>query len=203
VNAPTRAPRRTQAERREQTIGRVIEATISALCELGYTRTSVTEIGARAGVSQGGIFRHFDTRLDIVVAAAAEVARRQLSSFGGRVIATDGSLRAILELTRAAARAPINAAWHELLSAARTDADLRARLDPMITNYYAEIIDLARAQPALAGVPSNLLEPLVLMVIHAFDGEALATVVHPAPQLDAVTLDLMATMLDGLSRSTE
>ena len=201
MSAPTRAPRRTQAERREQTIGRVIDATIAALCELGYTRTSVTEIGTRAGVSQGGIFRHFDTRLDIVVAAAAEVAQRQLSVFGALVAETDGSVRAILELTRAAARAPINAAWHELLSAARTDADLRGRLEPMITDYYAQIINLAKDQPSLQAVPAELLEPLVLMVIHAFDGEALATVVHPAPDLDTITLDLLEAMLTALAPS--
>jgi AcrR family transcriptional regulator len=190
--------RRTQAERREQTIGRVVGATIEALCELGYTRTSVTEIGRRSGVSQGGIFRHFDTRLDIVVAAAVEVARRQLTTFGQLLAGTDGSLRTILELTRAATRAPINAAWHELLSAARTDAELRARMDDLIVGYYAEIIALARTQPALAGVPEGLLEPLVLMVIHAFDGEALATVVHPQPALDKLTLDLLEAMLTTL-----
>lgn len=198
MSAPAAAPRRTQAERRGQTIGRVVDATIAALCELGYSRTTVTEIGQRAGVSQGGIFRHFETRLDIVVAAAAEVARRQLASFGARVATTDRSLRAILELTRAAAREPINAAWHELLSAARTDAELRARLEAMITGYYAEIVAVARRQPVLAPVPDDLLEPLVLTVIHAFDGEALATVVHPQPTLDAVTLDLLEAMLTRL-----
>jgi AcrR family transcriptional regulator len=194
----TTVVRRTQVERREQTIGRIVDATIDALCELGYTRTSVTEIGSRAGVSQGGIFRHFDTRLDIVVAAAQEVARRQLVTFTGLLARTDGSLRTILELTRAATRAPINAAWHELLSAARTDTELRSRMNSLITNYYAEIIGLARVQPALAAVPAELIEPLVLTVIHAFDGEALATVVHPQPALDAITLDLIEAMLTGL-----
>ncbi|MCW2497951.1 helix-turn-helix domain-containing protein [Jatrophihabitans sp.] len=200
MSAPARRgpARRTQAERREQTIGRIVDATIEALCELGYTRTSVSEIGQRAGVSQGGIFRHFDTRLDIVVAAAAEVAARQLTTFGSLLADTDGSLRTILELTRAATRAPINAAWHELLSAARTDAELRGRMETLITGYYAQIVDLARAQPALAAVPTEVLEPLVLTVIHAFDGEALATVVHPQPELDAVTLDLLEAMLTAL-----
>jgi AcrR family transcriptional regulator len=193
------APRRTQQERREQTIARVVDATIDALCELGYTRTSVSEIGARSGVSQGGMFRHFETRLDIVVAAAAEVARRQLSTFGELLAGTDGSLRTILELTRSATRAPINAAWHELLSAARTDAELRARMDALITGYYAEIIALARTQPALDRVPADVLEPLVLMVIHAFDGEALASVVHPQPALDTITLDLLEAMLTSLT----
>jgi AcrR family transcriptional regulator len=193
------APRRTQQERREQTIARVVDATIDALCELGYTRTSVSEIGARSGVSQGGMFRHFETRLDIVVAAAAEVARRQLSTFGELLAGTDGSLRTILELTRSATRAPINAAWHELLSAARTDAELRARMDALITGYYAQIIALARTQPALDRVPADVLEPLVLMVIHAFDGEALASVVHPQPALDTITLDLLEAMLTSLT----
>ena len=196
----TSAPiRRTQQERREQTIGRIVDATIEGLCELGYVRTSVTEIGTRAGVSQGGIFRHFDTRLDIVVAAAAEVAARQLTTFGELLVGTDGSLRTILTLTRAATRAPINAAWHELLSAARTDAELRARMDALIAGYYAQILALARAQPALSTVPDNLLDPLVLMVIHAFDGEALAAVVHPQPALDDVTLDLLEAMLVALT----
>lgn len=194
----TATVRRTQVERREQTIGRVIDATIDALCELGYTKTSVTEIGVRAGVSQGGIFRHFDTRLDIVVAAAAEVADRQLKTFSAMLAETDGSLRTMLELTRAATRAPINAAWHELLSAARTDAELRERMSTQISGYYAEIIALARAQSALAAVPDDLLRPLVLTVIHAFDGEALATVVHPEPATDATTLDLLEAMLTAL-----
>jgi AcrR family transcriptional regulator len=199
----TATVRRTQVERREQTISRIVDATIEALCELGYTRTSVTEIGARAGVSQGGIFRHFATRLDIVVAAAQEVARRQLDGFSALLLDTDGSVRAILELTRAATRAPINAAWHELLSAARTDVDLRERMGELITGYYDQIIDLARAQPALAPVPAELLRPLVLTVIHAFDGEALATVVHPEPVLDAVSLDLIEAMLTGLLAAGE
>jgi AcrR family transcriptional regulator len=199
----TATARRTQQERREQTIGRVIDATIEALCELGYTRSSVTEIGQRAGVSQGGIFRHFDTRLDIVVAAAAEVARRQLSTFGTLLGDTDGSLRTILELTRAATRAPINAAWHELLSAARTDTELRSRMEELITGYYAQIVALARVQPALAAVPAEILEPLVLTVIHAFDGEALATVVHPQPDLDTITLDLIEAMLSALASPSD
>jgi hypothetical protein len=69
----------------------------------------------------------------------------------------------------------------------------------MITDYYGQIINLATQQPSLQSVPSELLEPLVLMVIHAFDGEALATVVHPSPQLDTITLDLLEAMLTTLS----
>ena len=71
-------------------------------------------------------------------------------------------------------------------------------MDTLITGYYAQIIELARTQPALSTVPAAVLEPLVLMVIHAFDGEALAAVVHPQPELDGVTLDLLEAMLSAL-----
>ena len=65
------AVRRTQAERREATIGKLVEATIGCLAELGYSGTSTGAICKRAGVSQGGMFRHFGTRLELIAAAAA------------------------------------------------------------------------------------------------------------------------------------
>ena len=176
---------------------RVVDAAIAALGELGYARTTVTEIGARAGVSQGGMFRHFATRLDVVVAAAEAVCERQLADFRVALARTDGSVRALLALTRAACRAPINAAWHELLGAARTDAELRARLEPTVARYYARILDLAREQPALDAVPDELLPTLVMTVIHAFDGEALARVVHPEPDQDELRLALFERLISG------
>lgn len=192
------SPRPTQRQRRERTIGRILDATVEALGEVGYSRTTVTEIGARAGVSQGGMFRHFDTRMDVVVAAAEAVCERQLAEFRERLRATDGSVRALLELTRAACRAPINAAWHELLGAARTDAELRARLRPTVARYYGRILDLAGEQDALAAVPPALLPTLVMTVVHAFDGEALARVVHPEPALEDARLELFERLLDAV-----
>jgi AcrR family transcriptional regulator len=191
-------PRPTQEQRRERTKKLVVDAAIEALGAVGYARTSVTEIGARSGVSQGGMFRHFATRLDIVVAAGEAVGERQLANFRARLSRTDGSVPALLELTRAACRAPMNAAWHELLSAARSDAELRTRLEPIVARYYARIVELAREQPALAAVPDDALSPLVMTVIHAFDGEALARVVNPQPELDEARLALLEAMLRSL-----
>ncbi len=187
--------RPTQQQRRERTMARVVDATIEALAEVGYARTTVTEIGARAGVSQGGMFRHFDTRLDVIVAAAEAVCERQLTDFRRRLAGSDATLRALLELTRDACRAPINAAWHDLLFAARSDAELRARLEPTVSRYYTRIVELAREQPPLRPVPDELLTTLVMTVIHAFDGEALARVVHPQAELDAARLDLLEQLL--------
>ncbi|MGW0249584.1 helix-turn-helix domain-containing protein, partial [Nocardia goodfellowii] len=67
--------RRTQAERSATTIAKLVDATIEAIEQVGYHSTSLGEISSRAGVSKAAIFRHFDSRMDLVVAAADEVRR--------------------------------------------------------------------------------------------------------------------------------
>ncbi|MGU3432260.1 TetR/AcrR family transcriptional regulator [Actinomycetes bacterium M1A6_2h] len=188
----------SQQERRTETIGRLLDATISALCEKGYGATTVNEIVTRAGVSSGALFRHFDTRLDLVVAAADEVRRRQfvefrhgLSAFG------NASVEHCLTLLRAACRAPINGAWYELLTAARSDLELRERLRPFTIRYHEEISQLARTLPIAGTVDATHLETVIFTVVHLLDGEALAAVVHPQPEQEAARLEMVAHLLRG------
>ena len=132
---------RTQQERREATIGRILDATVAALGEVGYTATTIAEVCSRSGVSSGGVFRHFPTRLDLMVAAADEVRKRQFEKYReglarlGVIDRSYESVLASLQLVRSACRAPINAAWYELLGAARTDPALRERLEPLAARY--------------------------------------------------------------------
>ena len=79
TTAPT--PRRTQAQRREGTIGALLEATVTCLTERGYAATSTAAVCAEAGVSQGALFRHFPTRQALLVATAEHVAHRNVAAF--------------------------------------------------------------------------------------------------------------------------
>ncbi|OZC94897.1 TetR family transcriptional regulator [Rhodococcus sp. 06-235-1A] len=188
----------SQQQRRTETIGKLLDATIASLCEKGYAATSVSEIVSRAGVSSGAMFRHFDTRLDLIVAAADEVRRRQfvefrrgLSGFGS------ASIEHCLELLRAACRAPINGAWYELLTAARSDEELRERLQPFTVRYHEQIGELARALPVAGVIDPRHLETVIFTVVHLLDGEALAAVVHPQPEQEAMRLRMIAHLLRG------
>ena len=71
---------RTQQQRREETVGRLLEACIDTIIEVGYARASAAVITKRAGVSVGALFRHFETMGDFMAATASEVLRRQLES---------------------------------------------------------------------------------------------------------------------------
>ena len=194
----TTAPRRTQSQRREATISALVDAAVAALGEVGYARTTTNEIARRAGVSQGGLFRHFESRLDVILAAADAVRARQFVDFrAGLASMSDFEVAEVVRLLRRATRAPINAAWYELLVAARTDAELRQRLEPLAERYHEEIIELGRALPIAASMPTVELDTIVLGIVHMLDGEALTATVFPHPEQEDVRVEQLVRILAG------
>src|ERR1700756_2613548 len=143
---------RTQQERREQTVGRLIDACIDTIIEVGYAKASAAVITKRAGVSVGALFRHFETMGDFMAATAAEGLRRQLESVTKQLaeIPSDGpALEAALMILRDLTSGPRNAVLYELLVAARTDEKLKATLQDELGQYAEKIIDAARTMPGI------------------------------------------------------
>lgn len=52
----------------EQTRSRLIEAAADVFAEAGYTGASIQAIASRAGVTSGTIYRHFDSKADLLLA---------------------------------------------------------------------------------------------------------------------------------------
>ena len=123
--------RRTQAERRAATRTALLDATLSCLVDLGYAATTTTEICRRAGVSQGALFRHWDTKADLLTHAVEvlfgrlfDAYRDQLDEVADADDRIAAGVRALWDLYR---RPDLLAAL-ELYVAARTDPDLRTAL---------------------------------------------------------------------------
>ncbi|QVI20681.1 TetR/AcrR family transcriptional regulator [Nocardia tengchongensis] len=187
--------RRTQAERTASTKAALVDATIETIAEIGYHRASLGEICTRAGVSKGGLFRHFDSRLALVVEVAEEVGRRHLAGF--RALG-DAPVGEMLALTRSQSRARINAVWFELLIAARTDAELREQLTPVAARLYAAVDELAVVPSSGAGVDPALLRLMGTSLVHMFDGEAVLREVLPRPELEDARLQAAIELSNAL-----
>lgn len=187
--------RRTQAERTASTKAALVDATIETIAEIGYHRASLGEICTRAGVSKGGLFRHFDSRLALVVEVAEEVGRRHLAGF--RALG-DAPVGEMLALTRSQSRAQINAVWFELLIAARTDAELREQLTPVATRLYAAVDELAVVPSSGAGVDPALLRLMGTSLVHMFDGEAVLREILPRPELEDARLQAAIELSNAL-----
>jgi AcrR family transcriptional regulator len=125
---------RTQAERREQTRTALLDATIDCLVEIGYARTSVQEICARAGVSKGAVQHHFSAKAELMAAAVAHLTtrlRNQLTvSLDTLPNGADGIPTAI-DLVWEGYSGTLSKAVTELWVAARTDPELRAAIRPV------------------------------------------------------------------------
>jgi AcrR family transcriptional regulator len=152
-------PRKTQAERTAATRAALLEATVHALAEHGYAGASTTEIARRAGVSRGAQLHHFPSKLDLVAAALDHVfavgEAEFRAGFSARPPADRNQGAAIDELWRIF-RGPRQAAVTELLTAARTDPELRplARrvlrdFESSITEIYAEVVPGAAADETI------------------------------------------------------
>lgn len=166
--------RRTQAERRGATIRALLDATAASLAEQGYAATSTAAVCARAGVSQGALFRHFPTRQALLVATAEHVAVRNVEAFRALVdedVATAEGLTRVLAHLRQVVLAPANQTWRELLVAARSDADLRAAMLPARLSLQEQMYAVATE---LWGdrLPPDDLAAVLSIVVNMLDGLA-------------------------------
>ncbi len=199
---PVRRPvRRTQADRREGTIRKLLDAATGSLIEVGYSETSVQEICARAGVSHGGLFRHFPSREALMVAVGADLGQQLLAGYRRQLeTLTDRKepLRMALELLRKTCRSPLNQALYELAMASRTNPRLRKAIAPMTAAYHKDILRLARQLlPELAAALGDRFEVLLDTVLAIFDGEQLHRFLIKKPAIEEARLDLLL----GLVRS--
>lgn len=133
VKEPQRG-HRTQAERSEQTRTALLDATIECLIELGYARTSVHEICARAGVSKGAQQHHFSTKAELMASAVEHLTRR----ISAEMLAEADQLPRGTDLVDAGIdhiwrgfSGTLAEAFMELWVAARTDPELAAAMLPV------------------------------------------------------------------------
>ena len=190
--------RRTQDERRASTMRKVVDAATDALIAVGYAEASVQEVCKRAGVSTGGLFRHFATREALMVAVGQDVGAKLLARYRRDFEALAGErepLELALRLVRSSCRSQLNQAWYELAMAARTNKRLHAALGPMAERYYADIAALARELlPELADVLGEYFPIMVSTIIAVFDGEVVHRFMMKKPIIEEARVQLLLSI---------
>ena len=136
---------RTQAERSADTQAALLDATIASLVEVGYSRTSTTEIVRRAGVSRGAQVHHYPTKADLVVAAVERVFTQQEQAFADSFAALPDDERTLvraIDLLWAIFDGPAYPAVLELIVAARTDPELAVVVQAVSTRFERTVAAL-------------------------------------------------------------
>ena len=151
-------PRRSQSERRAKTRGRLLDATIESLIEVGYAGTTIRHVTELAGVSQGATSHHFPHRVDLVASAFERLAEQREARYSKRAAELsderEARVRALLDLLWEDFSSPLFTVALKLWIAAAEDEELRKRLVPVERRIYrglaahsAEIVGDLAAHP--------------------------------------------------------
>ena len=152
--------RRSQSERRAETRGRLLDATIESLITVGYAGTTIRHVTELAGVSQGAQSHHFPHRVDLVVSAFERLAEGRIDRYRERASALPPDpgtrQRALLDLLWEDFSSPVFTVAVRLWVAAAEDEELRDRLVPVEQRIYANITELAAEVAGERGIDEGL-----------------------------------------------
>ncbi|MEV6911802.1 TetR/AcrR family transcriptional regulator [Amycolatopsis sp. NPDC051071] len=181
---------RTQAERREQTRAALLDATIGCLVDLGYARTSVQEICARAGVSKGAVQHHFSAKAELMAAAVEHLTEKLRGRLAESISALPGGasgVAAAIDLLWEGYSGTLSTAATELWVAARTDPELREAIRPVDKALGRSTLEHITA---IAGdLPKERAEILFWLTVNLTRGLALDAELGGDPQRRRQLLD--------------
>ena len=193
VSAST-GTRRTQAERREATRAAILNASLEQLLDGGLSGFTTTEVCRRAGVSQGALFKHFDSKSALLAAVIEHLFEALRDDYEVAFVELGDAAQPAhgVDLLWARMFDPRLGAGFELYTAARSDADLRAALEPVVSSHCQRIHELAAG--LLPEIDPQRLAPLVDLAILSIQGLVLNQMAAPDPG----QVDRLRNMLDEL-----
>ena len=198
--------RRTQAERRTATRSALVRATVDALVELGYARTTTQEVQSRAGVSRGALTHHFTAKADLVLAAMDHLYEEFSESVRKAAAALPDDpaarIRLGVELIWERFHGPLFVASMELWTAARTDPELRAALLPHERRLGAQLRELSVEVfgERVSRHPAS--EAVYQVLLTSMRGQAMTYALQPDAPRDGPHVQHWIAMVEAFARPT-
>ncbi len=195
--------RRTQAERRAATRTALVRATVDALVELGYARTTTQEVQRRAGVSRGALTHHFTSKAELMLAAVDHLYEEFSASVRQAAAELPGEptarVRLGVELIWQRFHGPLFIAAMELWTAARTDPELRAALLPHERRLGAQLRQLAFEVFGEQVARHPAAEAMYQVLLTSMRGQALTYALQPEAPRDQY-LQHWLTIIEAFTR---
>ena len=190
--------RRTNEERSAETRGRILEATLQCLADLGYAGTTTTAVVDRAGVSRGAQLYHFPTRA-ILIAAAVEhlyaVLRAAYEKTFSKLPRRGDRVGEAIDLFWKMWQDPRLIAVLELHVAARTDTELATALEPVAAEHQRHIVDLARRIFPQEALAQRRFREILDVVQETLRGMAVGQLVEHDQHRTAQTLGMLKELV--------
>jgi AcrR family transcriptional regulator len=198
ASATPAPPARPRQARSLATRTRLLDAAIETLVAQGYAALTTTEVCRRAGLSQGALFKHFESKAGLVGALAERLFAALIDDFRaglGRSARPEDQLGSALGELARSFREPRLLAALELYTAARSDGVLRARLAPVVARHRDNLLREARELFPRAAHANRDFDAIVDTVVAALQGAALGGLVTADPESARRSLDWLERLL--------
>lgn len=156
---------------------RLLEAALDCLVDLGYARTTTTEIVKRAKVSRGALLHHYPSKDELMVSAMAYIADKRLREFRQSVKKLPKGperLSEAIDLVWSHFSSPSFYAMLELAVAARTEANLHQRLIEAGERFEAQLTKTTQELFGQQIADKNLLNLGQVFIFYLMQGMATA-----------------------------
>ncbi|XVV38316.1 TetR/AcrR family transcriptional regulator [Streptomyces sp. CA-100214] len=170
---------RTQAERREDSRQRLIQAAIVLLAERGYAHTSLVEIGRAAGLSRGLVSHHFGSK-EACMRAVVESIRKSVREKHAKVLDSgSNAIDSLLDVYFAGARSgePNGRAMHAILIEGLTSTPglqpAVAETNAISRGFIADLIAQAMDAPPVDPAEDEAIQSVAVVVEGILRGVAL------------------------------
>lgn len=205
MSVEARSPR-TQAERRETTRNRLLDAAIECLLETGYSNTSVVQIQQRSGLSRGALQHYWPSKPALVVAAVDRLLDEAAHDLVDRVdpqLSPAQRIEVGVDAIWVVLQSPLSLISLELAGISHTDPELRAVLLPREDRLREEIRSLCGRVFGAELAAHPRFAHLCDVVIHSMQGAALTAALDPSDKnRSALVAQWKMILRDGLQVDT-
>ena len=195
------AARRTQEERSTATREKLLDATIDCLIELGYGRTTTSEIVRRAGVSRGAQVHHYPTKAELVNSAVTHLAKKReqdLRAEFARIDPNGDRVSEAIDLLWSGYAGPLFVAVCELIAAARTDPELATVFATLQLNVQQGIESFCRETFGPKALRRKTFRDALALTINLMHGLSLSRMAGGEPAEQDRLVDAWKTLVRPL-----
>ena len=185
-------PRRSQEERKQETRRLLLDAATQLLIDKGMGAVTTTSICKAAGLSQGALFKHFETKHAMLCAVAAHLYDYIVAEFEASMDALPSrpGLDDTIEHLAAYFDSPQVRAVYDFHTSARVDPKLRETLQECQQRHSENIAACAlRLLPEYTSHPK--FPAAVYTVIMLLQGSTVAGMVRRPPEQHRLFLDFI------------
>ncbi len=195
----------TQKQRSAATRRKLLDAAALVLIEQGYANLTTTKVCKAAGVSQGALFKHYESKMALLAALAQDLyagLAHEFESLFSAILPDQDVIRESIRILWAVFSSQKQLATYDLTVASRTDQVLKEILDKIVVGHRERIWVIADKVFESVNAGRTQFDMLADLVLISVQGMVINGLAYPEPDSIEQRLSYLETIVKSHLAST-